>query len=342
MPAAPNLQHLSPAYFAFHIAGGHIGLPILVLTFLFAKSITRHPTLINFCVTWIIYSISYSIRLYQGLHQDDDPTSIGCHVQAVMIHGTTPMCVTAGFIVVIQVWYALQHPQQRNFGSRWPRSTWLFASLIIPYVVFVTFATWAAILVYRFPEGLVVSDTGFYCTVHVDPFRRFAVPVYCTVILSLIVCFEVAILALYFRSWRQVSRVFPLAERQTSTSMCFRVGVFNIYSIICLRCASSLFPIRALAETWYSAGISYLFDKSTSWPYMVQAALPLTAVIVFGTQKDLFIAWCICKTRRKDPFQNLHLHIPAIHSLTETSTITIPSTPSSTTIATHSSRFSMA
>ena len=45
----------------FQIAAGHVGLPILVATFLLAKSVTRHPTLINMCITWIISGISSAL-----------------------------------------------------------------------------------------------------------------------------------------------------------------------------------------------------------------------------------------------------------------------------------------
>lgn len=56
-----NLEHLTPLYLALQIIGGQIGLPIIITTILFSKRISRHPTLINFCITWVIYSISYCI-----------------------------------------------------------------------------------------------------------------------------------------------------------------------------------------------------------------------------------------------------------------------------------------
>ena len=37
----------------FQIAAGHIALPILTATFLFAKTVTRIPALIVVCLTWI-------------------------------------------------------------------------------------------------------------------------------------------------------------------------------------------------------------------------------------------------------------------------------------------------
>lgn len=65
--AADDLYHLSglesltSVFFGLHIVGGHVGLPILVLTFLFSKKVSRHPTIVNFCVTWILYSVSFCL-----------------------------------------------------------------------------------------------------------------------------------------------------------------------------------------------------------------------------------------------------------------------------------------
>lgn len=45
-------------WFFFEIAANHVGLPILVATFFFAKTVRRDPTLINMCITWIIAGIA--------------------------------------------------------------------------------------------------------------------------------------------------------------------------------------------------------------------------------------------------------------------------------------------
>lgn len=57
----PDLSAYIPPYFALHIVGGHIGLPILVLTFIISKRAKRSITVINFCITWILFSVSYCL-----------------------------------------------------------------------------------------------------------------------------------------------------------------------------------------------------------------------------------------------------------------------------------------
>jgi hypothetical protein len=57
----PDLQHLTSVYLALLISGGQIGLPAIVLTASMCRKVTWHPTIINFCITWIVYSIIYCL-----------------------------------------------------------------------------------------------------------------------------------------------------------------------------------------------------------------------------------------------------------------------------------------
>ena len=41
-----------------------------------------------------------------------------------------------------------------------------------------------------------------------------------------------------YKSWTSISRMFPMARRQTTIYMFTRVVVFNVYSIITLRCVA--------------------------------------------------------------------------------------------------------
>lgn len=57
----PDMSGLSTPYFALQLAGGHVGLPILVLIFIFSRRVHRPASVVNFCLTWILYSVSYSL-----------------------------------------------------------------------------------------------------------------------------------------------------------------------------------------------------------------------------------------------------------------------------------------
>jgi len=58
---ASGFHHLQPIYLVLLIAGGQVGLPLVIVTLLFSKKAIRHPILINFFCTWIIYSVVFCL-----------------------------------------------------------------------------------------------------------------------------------------------------------------------------------------------------------------------------------------------------------------------------------------
>lgn len=91
-------------------AGGQVGLPLFVATMLVSSKVKRHMTLINFCWTWIIYSIVYCLtyaafvslvipfklintllRAYNGQRNFEGAGAKLCTVQAVLTHGVVPL-----------------------------------------------------------------------------------------------------------------------------------------------------------------------------------------------------------------------------------------------------------
>ena len=56
-----NILDLQPLFIFLQVFGGQIGMPLFVGTLLFAPSVKRHLTLVNFCLSWIIYSIVYCL-----------------------------------------------------------------------------------------------------------------------------------------------------------------------------------------------------------------------------------------------------------------------------------------
>ncbi|KAI5898039.1 uncharacterized protein SCHCODRAFT_0269918 [Schizophyllum commune H4-8] len=128
--SVPNLQHLTALYTFLHVAGGLVGLPIIIGTVLLSRHASRHPTMINLFISLFIYSLSYMLlrvapfsipisrspldRIF-GRQQDEqfDPAgkpSALCQAQQALVHGAPTItdfpidrASTAGLIVVIQV-----------------------------------------------------------------------------------------------------------------------------------------------------------------------------------------------------------------------------------------------
>ena len=102
-------------YLALLVVGGYILLPILVITTLLRKSINKHPVYLNFCISWILFSIADAIlsvlpryisttctdiadRLYRTRSSDFDLTGLYssitlCYVQASLSNGVQALWV---------------------------------------------------------------------------------------------------------------------------------------------------------------------------------------------------------------------------------------------------------
>lgn len=286
----PNFKHLVPTYLALHIIGGLVCLPALIATFIFSNKVTCHPTLINFCCTWVIYSISYCILLFGG--KAEDPPGTLCYVQSAMSHGSSPMVAVSTLILVVQTWLTFREPTQSFGGQRWSQTTKLAFTIATPYIVFILFTVLTSVLQARDPQT-VRAPTGLYCSIYGTFFGRWGVQAFCTVSLVLIVAFEAAIGVRYIQMRKQMSSVFPLANRTTSLALVVRVALFNVYSVITL-----------------GVGILLLANNFSAWPVMIQAALPLAAAVVFGTQKDVFLVWYFWKKKRRSEDRRSRESIP--------------------------------
>ncbi|KAF8922041.1 hypothetical protein CPB85DRAFT_17877 [Mucidula mucida] len=50
----------------------------------------------------------------------------------------------------------------------------------------------------------------------------------------------------------------------------------------------------------FSVAISFMsnYSRTVAWPYMVEASVPLCAVVIFGSQRDFFDVWCFWRHER--------------------------------------------
>ncbi|KAI0639591.1 hypothetical protein C8Q77DRAFT_74265 [Trametes polyzona] len=290
----PDLGALTPLFLTIHLLGGHIGLPILVATFLFSKTAKRHPTVINFCVIWILYSIIYCLLLYGGRELQEDPSYALCLTQAAMNYGAPPMAVVAGFAVVIQViplcicrigrslktnlctqiWSTFVEPWKEARLANIPRWFKLLAIIVPPYLVFAAFTITAGYYGLRNPHWVRVKN-GLYCGLMGGEFEMLAVPIFCGAFVALIIGFEVATIIRYFRGRCLIKKVFPLVgPKQPSLSPWCRAAFFLVYAAMTL-----------------GVCIMDLKQNTTAFGYMIQAALPLAAFLIFGLQKDVILTW---------------------------------------------------
>ncbi|KAI0673318.1 hypothetical protein C8Q78DRAFT_616070 [Trametes maxima] len=321
-PPPPDLQPLTPVFLTIHLAGGHIGLPILVATFLFSKNAKRHATVVNFCVIWILYSIIYCLLLYGGRDLQEHPPYALCLTQAAMNYGAPPMAVVAGLAVVLQIWSTFTEPSKETRLANIPRWLKLVAIIVPPYLVFVAFSLSAGYYGLKNPHWVRVKN-GLYCGLMHGKFEMLAVPIFCGVFVALIIGFEVATAVRYFQGRRLIQKVFPLVPpKRPSLSPWCRAGLFLVYATLTL-----------------STCIMDLRQDMTAFGYMIQAALPLAAFLIFGLQKDVLLSWMFCSRKTKWVPDDPNFTVPTgSHHVTRTLSVASNTTIDSTTpITTHPS-----
>ncbi|KAK7465376.1 hypothetical protein VKT23_005354 [Stygiomarasmius scandens] len=281
----PDLMRLWIPFTVLHVSG-QAGIFIILVTIFLSSQVHFHPTIVNFWIAWFIYSVSYSLQLYHSNHEDIlDGSSILCRVQAVLVDGASALAGTAALIAVAQVWYSLQRAPLTNtifkLTQNEIRRRRIIMSFLIalPYLVFIAFGI-SAYIVNVGSKLKYTSDNGLYCSLHMDEFSRYSIPGFCVAVVMVVVIFEIAIMVKYIKIRRQASSAFPLAERTFPIALAIRVMIFSIVSLLVL-----------------CIGVFFMSNNLPSWPYMMQASLPLAAVITFGSQQDLLRAWCFWKPR---------------------------------------------
>ncbi|KAE9398436.1 hypothetical protein BT96DRAFT_994787 [Gymnopus androsaceus JB14] len=240
--------------------------------------------------------MSADIQLYLLLYDRQQYTTPDtlCRVQAAMVDGSSSMVATAGFVAV-----SAELPQSIYSSTSTERKAsriQLVLGLFVPYAVFLTFSIWSA-LVGKQNFQLFNPMNGLYCSLHVDGFSRYGIPAYCTAIMIVLLCLQVAILVKYWQTRAKASRAFTLLKREIPFSLILRMSLFSVASILV-----------------FSTGVLFMSDLLTPWPYIVEAALPLLAVCIFGTQKDLVAVWACRRHPKKIPSLQLpDIAIPSAH-----------------------------
>lgn len=287
----PRLEGVAGAVLALLLAGGHLGLPVLVLIMLLSKRIRRPPSVINFCIIWIIFAISFSLTIYDGHAVNGNPPFALCLTQAAMIHGAPPMAVVAALAIVCQVWHTFRapwHPTTFPFVSRIPHYLRVIVVVVPPYIVGMAFAIYTTWLGLKMPETVRPSPSGVYCTV-IEPSASLSVPIFCAAGMTLILLLNIVLILRYCYGLRLVKQLIPLAQRRVSLGIWFRVTFFNLYNFAAL-----------------AASMVLIFKGEIAFPYLIEASLPLAATIVFGSQADILRVLCFWKKPNKGEMRASH------------------------------------
>ncbi|OCB92249.1 hypothetical protein A7U60_g341 [Sanghuangporus baumii] len=267
------------ALFVFlQVFGGQIGMPLFIVTMLFAPSVKRHLTLVNFCASWIIYSIVYCLTVYHDGDRSRGINSRLCYAQAVMVHGVVPLSVVTYCALHIQVWMGVRYAISQTSWLQKHKRKVLIALFIAPYVVFVAFSVASLVVLLEHPE-LLDRSGSYYCTINYDPLV-FAVPGFAAGVIAIMIILEIIIGVTLVRRWKAVRSSQRLTA--ASISMIIRIAIFSVYGFATL-----------------GACAAFLARSLSIWPYLVQASLPTAVFLMFGTRRDVWRAWCFFRKRSR-------------------------------------------
>ncbi|KAL5488033.1 hypothetical protein ACEPAI_6141 [Sanghuangporus weigelae] len=269
--AGPS-KGLTVLFLFFHIAGGIVGLPIVVLSIIASRQPSRHPTLLNFCATWFFSSLIYTLLVYAGKQRDDHPPFSLCLAQAAMANGAFPMTSVAGVALVAHIWHGLGTMRPwSQFGLASPnlQTARLTALLLAPYVVFLALTIAGAVIGHKHPDRIQSTEKLFYCTLNTNAFDIF-VPTFTTVAMAFILLFEVLICFKIYQN----TYIRAGLNRSGFRLFLLRLAGFTIYAIITLIVSALL-----------------LANSRDLAPYILQATLPLAIFFFIGTQKEVLATW---------------------------------------------------
>jgi len=264
-----NARSVLVFYFFLEIAGGHVLLPILLAVFTFSTRATRHPTLINLCLVWILSGIFSCILLYGGVQEGPEPPFGLCVTQSSLVYAIPPMTATAVCALVFQVWLGLFNSKKESVDPRW-RKFRTALLLTAPYIVFGSWATAAAWLGIQNQQRVTRDRRFFYCSLELGPFSD-GISLFTALILLVTMTFEIWIAVILRKNWRDIRKAG--SGGGVALDLIFRVILFGIYVILgmVLSLLSLVAPKSPIPDLWV-------------------ASVPVIVVIIFGSQKDVFRA----------------------------------------------------
>jgi hypothetical protein len=261
-------ESLLSAFIYLNLVPNTIILPLLVGTFLFSRIATRHPVLVNVCITWILSGIFSCLLFYAGQHVGPEPNKALCIAQASLMSGITPMWSVAILMLVCHMVMMFNGDISKNKNAT-PRLLFMLAA---PYVVHFAFSLASLILSIENPEHVSRNRRFFYCSLKMNPLTN------TMLVFTFIICIAITVLEIHlaitlYRNWRGIK----MARRSgpIDLQILFRVLAFGIYVFFGM--------IVSLVS---------VFEKGGRIPDIFAATVGTALILVFGTQADVLRAWC--------------------------------------------------
>ncbi|CAK5272314.1 unnamed protein product, partial [Mycena citricolor] len=259
-------------FFSLELAG-LAGAVIMLLTgLIWRQAARRHIVWFNFMFTWMISCASYILLIGQSV--DELPNRTICVAQSALIYSVPTLTSGSTLALVIHVYITLR----TLLTVATPDYLFMYRKILtimlvgVPYVPTAGMFASALVISLRAPpsELSLSYSEGAFCGLTATPLGRISASIVAVMMIAGLV-FEAVIFCTLRRVWRTLQ-----AENRASVSMITRVMAFTLVSIVSI----IISMIFLVLPSEHQSGFNVMI-----------ATIPVTSVLIFGTQKDVLNAW---------------------------------------------------
>ncbi|KAK1224875.1 hypothetical protein PQX77_012186 [Marasmius sp. AFHP31] len=246
---------------------------LLTLLAAFISSVKRYGSWYSFMVSWVISSISYTLLFFGGQLKEHKPPLGLCMAQASLIYAAPPHTAASTLGLVVQIWFSVREGLGKKPFSG--QRIWTRVLLFVPWILWVLIVIESLTIAALNLKTVKRTGSGMYCnTKIIIPGRISAALV--SIILIPAVIVEVIIILSIRKKWKSL-------REQTVASLAIRVTLFVIFGFFAI----------VLSVTF-----TFMVQKGAELNIVV-SIIPVAAILIFGTQKDLMNAWMFWRWRKR-------------------------------------------
>ncbi|KAK0189056.1 hypothetical protein F5146DRAFT_693874 [Armillaria mellea] len=254
---------------------GVAGFSLIVLTAALSRHVQRHSIWINFCISWIISCISYTLLVFAGTNESEHVPFALCVTQAALIYGAP---VLTGGTTFSLAFFMYTHVKASIDGTLLGIDTFWF--ILGPHLLGLGF--FLGVLVSGIKQPSLVPKAQHYCDI-ASPFPSKASALVVALAATGIVLISAFVAV---QLYRNRSKLGPDALHVTTA---IRIILFGIVGFLG-------FVISAVYIITWNQGPE--FD-------IILALVPNFGVAIFGSQADILHAWVALPKRTVTSARNL-------------------------------------
>ncbi|KAF5350782.1 hypothetical protein D9758_010334 [Tetrapyrgos nigripes] len=258
---------------------GAVGMTIILFTAIFSSRVKRCSTWYTFCASWIVSCLSYCLLFFfKETKTEAEAEPIGsagsglrkgvCVTQAALVYSVPTLTACTTLSLLIHGWYNV------HFGlSRPPLESDTHTMIILLTIpVIIWFLMFIGFLVTGLQNPSIVQSSGLYCSF------MSIMPAKISSLFVIVVTFSTVPI--------QASLALSLLRNFDSKNATSSISVQTITMVIRVLTFSFLILIG------FAEGVIHLLTAYRSSAVdLIMASLPLSGVVIFGIQRDLFDTW---------------------------------------------------